>query len=662
MEFSSKTLLDLSPHKLIARHLAEALTFLGVGSPNSLEIEYAVAETPDPSYGDYGVAVARFARKYRVDLSKLVERAKAGLSAERIVRSVEFVRGYLNVGFDAGEVARLLFGALEAEGESFGIVKTDKPMRIVVEHTSANPVHPLHIGHARNASLGDTLSRLLRARGHAVQTRFYINDLGRQAAVMAYGVLALGGEVPGDVKPDHWIGAVYAITHTLADIQQAKREAEEARKRGDEEAYRDAVRRLDSLVADAARLRERYPELFDRLAEKLKDKDIEAEISRLMRAYEYREDETLAKRIRGIVEKCLEGFRQTLERINVSFDVWDWESDLAWSGMVAEILEKAKQTPYYTLHRGAAALNLKPLLKDPIVRSSLGLPEDYDIPPLILQRSDGTTLYTTRDIAYALKKFREFNADKVYNVIAAEQRLEQLQVRLALIALGYRREGLNMHHYAYEMVNLPGEKMSGRRGRYVTLDELLDRAVQRALEEVEKRSPHLPPEEKRRIAERVGTAAVRYTLVSVSALKPMTFSIEEALNFEKNTAPYLLYTYARASNILAKARERGLLNYSLDDIDYTAAEATAHRRKLIMHLYLYPYYFTKAADELKPEILVAYLGKLADAFNTWYSQQDSAINEPQPQVRAFKLEMVKAVKQVVGSALRLLGIEPIERM
>ncbi len=662
MPTTSKTLLENTPFKLLARYTIQVLQEFGVAQASMAEVEFTVAETPDPSLGDYGLPLARFAKRYRLDLQLVAEKLTAKLEDNPIVSKAFFARGYLNVKLNAETIARMLFEAVEGEGENFGLVKAEKPARIVIEHTSANPVHPLHIGHARNASLGDTLARLLRARGHTVQTRFYINDLGRQVAVMAYGMLLLGREEPPPgVKVDHWVGAVYAITHTLADIEEAKREVEEAKRRGDEEAYREAVRKLDSLVADAARLRERYPQLFDELSEKLKGRDVSSEIARLMKQYEYREDPELAEKVRKIVSMCLEGFRQTLRRLNVEFDVWDWESDLAWSGLVAEILEKARRSPYATIYKGAFALNLKPLLQDPIVRSALGLPEDYDIPPLILQRSDGTTLYTTRDIAYSVKKFREFLADKVYNVIAAEQRLEQLQVRLALIALGYRKEGLNMHHYAYEMVNLPGQKMSGRRGRYVTLDELLDQAVETARREVEKRSPHLPPEEREKIAERVGVAAVRYALVSVSASKPMTFSVGEALNFEKNTAPYLLYTYARAANILAKARERGI-TIDTNNINYGAAEENELRRKLVIQLYQYPYYFAKAADELKPEILVAYLGKLADTFNKWYSQGDSAVNEPHEPTRNFKLEMVKTVKIVVGSALKLLGIEPIERM
>jgi len=550
----------------------------------------------------------------------------------------------------------------DTDGDAFGHLRVEKPLRIVVEHTSANPVHPLHIGHARNAVLGDTLARMLRERGHLVQTRFYIDDMGRQVAVLVYGAKLLGEiSIPEDTKPDHWLGLLYALTHTLADIEQLKKELEELRQRDEVEKYREKLRELDKLVSAASRLREKAPELFDRLAEAIKGRDPDKEISEIMKSYEFRQDEEIVKLTRSIVTKCIQGFRETLAKLDTGFDEWDWESDLVWSSLVGRILEKARKSPYATVHKGVLALNLQPLLEDPVIREALGVPKGYEIPPLILQRSDGTTLYTTRDIAYSIKKFREFNADKVYNVIAAEQKLPQLQVRLALIALGYRREGLNMHHYAYEMVNLPGRKMSGRRGEYITLDELIDQAIKRAQTEVEKRSPHLPPSEKEEIAEAVGTAAIRYTLASVSAPKPMTFSIDEALNFEQNSAPYILYTHARAANILAKAKTRGI-SIDWDNIDYNAANENPLRRRLILQLLNYPYIFVKAADELKPELIVNYLNRLADTFNKWYTSGDSAINEPDPGKRSYKLALVQAVKTVTANALRILGIKPLERM
>jgi arginyl-tRNA synthetase len=659
---ANELLYENSPQRILARAVAEALRSLGARDINEREIEYIVAPSPREELGDYGLALARFARRHGVGVDELFEKVVERLREEPLVEEARRAGGFLNIRIDAARALELIARALREEGERLGLVRTGKPEVLAVEHTSANPVHPLHIGHARNASLGDTLARLLRERGHRVETRFYINDMGRQVAVMVYGFRLAGlDDVPPGEKPDHFIGLVYAVTHTLADIETLKRRLEEAKQAGDTQRYQDLLRELDSLVADAARLRERNPQLFDRIAEAIKGRDPDRDISEIMQAYEYRRDEDLVALFRRLVERCLEGFKETLARMNVRHDKWDWESDLAWSSMVSKILEEARRSPYYTTHRGAEALNLQPLLEDPEVREKLGIPEGYEIPPLVLRRSDGTTLYTTRDIAYTLKKFRETGADRVFNVIAAEQRLEQLQVRLALIALGYRREGLNTIHYAYEMVNLPGQRMSGRRGRYVTLDQLLDQAVAIARREVEKRSPHLPPEEKERIAQAVGAAAVRYALVSVSAPKPMTFDINRALDFDQSSAPYILYTHARAANILAKARQRGITP-SLEDLDPQSVNENPHRRRLVVKTLEYPYIFAKAADEQRPELLVAYINTYADLFNRWYASGDSAVNEPDPAKRNTKLAMVQAAKHILANTLRILGIEPIERM
>jgi arginyl-tRNA synthetase len=658
---TTRRIYELTPYRVLARAVAETLWAMGT-TVEEKEIEFIVSESPRPELGDYGIPVARFAKKHGVDFKLFSQSVAERLRKIEHVADVKQVAGYVNIVLDASVISKELFRAVLEDGESFGHLKVDKPLRIVVEHTSANPVHPLHIGHARNAALGDTLARMLRERGHVVQTRFYIDDMGRQVAVLVYGVKLLGGlSIPGNVKPDHWIGLVYALTHTLADIESLKKELEQLKEQGEEEKYRERLRELDELVAAASRLREKAPELFEKLAEAVKGRDPDKDISEIMKSYEFRRDEEIVKLTRGVVEECLKGFKETLARLGIGFDQWDWESDLVWSSLVGRILEEARKSPYATTYKGALALNLQPILDDPVIRQALGVPENYEVPPLILQRSDGTTLYTTRDIAYSIKKFREFNADKVYNVIAAEQRLPQLQIRLALIALGYRREGLNMHHYAYEMVHLPGRRMSGRRGEYVTLDELIDQAVARARAEVEKRSPHLPEEEKQKIAEAVGTAAIRYTLVSVSATKPMTFNIEEALNFEQNSAPYILYTHARAANILAKAAERAI-SIEWDNIDYNAANENPLRRKLVLQLFNYPYIFAKAADELKPELIVAYLNNLADTFNKWYTSGDSAINEPDPAKRNYKLALVYTAKTVIANALKVLGIKPLERM
>ncbi len=653
----SRIVFEETPPRLLAR-LVTAVAEKLSSRIEPREVEIAVQPAPANVPGDYGVPLARYAKKLGLNPKQLYELVvELAPSITKTLKAVHFVRGYLNIEYDTAKTAQLVFNAVRSEGSSYGLVKTDKPKRIVVEHTSANPVHPLHIGHGRNASLGDTLARMLRARGHHVQTRFYINDVGRQVAVLAYGVIKADLKPPKDVKPDHWVGLVYAITHTLLDIELVKKELERLKRDGRDEEYREKLRELDELVAAASRLRERDPQLFDKIAEAVKrDPDPEKTVSEIMRAYEYRLDENIVKRVREVVELCLQGFKQTLERLRVSFDVWDWESDLTWQNMVSKIIEEAKRNPAFTVHKGAYALDFKNLLQDREVVEKLGIPRGMEVPPLILVRSDGTTLYTTRDIAYTIKKFREFNADMVINVVAAEQKLAQLQLRLALIQLGYRREGLNLIHYAYEMVNLPGATMSGRRGVYITLDELIDRAKAIAAEEVRKRNPGIDEETLNKTAEAIATSAIRFTLVSVAPSKPMTFNMEEALDFEKNSAPYLQYTHARAHNILARYGKP----IEWENIDYKAAEEEP-RRTLVLHALEYPYVFAKAADEMRPEILVNYVLKLADTFNTWY-QKDPVIHEPDPAKRNFKLALVYTVKTILASTLEILGVTPLEKM
>ncbi len=652
-------LYSLSPHRLLAEAVTDTLQEHGVTVDKKL-VEYLVDEPPRREYGDYGIPLHRWAREAKTDPRVLAQEAGEKLRglAAGLLTEVRVIGPYLNIVLNPVEYAKLVFEAARVDGDEYGRVKTEKPQRIVVEHTSANPVHPLHIGHARNMSLGDTLSRLLRARGHTVQTRYYVNDMGTQVAVLAYGVSLLGEKkIPEGVKPDHWLGLVYAITHTLADIQRLKRDIDEARSEGDQDRVNELQRELDELVAVAARLRERDPQLFDKLAEAIRGRDAWSEIQELMRRYEFRSDEKTVETVRWVAEKALEGIRETLERFSALPEVWDWESDLVWGSLVGRILEEARKSPYFTFYKGAPALDLSEVQRDPVVREKLGVPKTFEIPPLILQRSDGTTLYTTRDIAYTLKKFWDFKADKVVNVIAAEQRLEQLQVRLALIALGYRREAFNTIHYAYEMVNLPGRSMSGRRGEYVDLDGLYESLKVQARLEVEKRNRALEPEEVEKIAHQIAVGAIRFTLVSVSASKPITFRVEEALSFERNSAPYLQYTHARAHNILAKwGRE-----IPWDKVDYEAAKGIEERAELIKLLAIYPHVFAKAADELRPELLAQHLLRIADVFNRWYPK-DPVIHEKDETVRAFKLALVYAVRAALRSGLDLLGVPAPERM
>ncbi|MGB9854399.1 MAG: arginine--tRNA ligase [Candidatus Bathyarchaeales archaeon] len=559
--------------------------------------------------------------------------------------------GYINFHVDFAKLSALTIESVRRLDTTYGFVKADRPLKVIVEHTSVNPLHPIHIGQARNPMLGDAVARMLAYRGHRVSRHYYVDDVGRQTAVIAYGYEKLGRQKPKE-KLDHFIGKIYTITSCLVEINRLKGELELAKAVSAEEEITKINRELDDWMSVAFELREKYPELFEKLLEKIsQDKDPERSVNELNRAYEVG-DERAKRLIREVSELCLEGFRETLTRAGVSYDSWDWESDFVWSGLVAEVLQRLKQTPYVFVLGGVLEFDAGKVVESLNLWDKLGLRKDYVVPSLTLMRADGTTLYTTRDIAYTLWKFER--AEKCINVIGMEQSLAQMQLKIALYALGYSQHAENLTHFAYNLVTLPGYKMSSRRGRYITLDEVMDEAVRRAYEEVSKRSPQLPEEEKRKVAEFVGIGAVRYALVEVDPSKPVEFNWDRVLNFEKNSAPYIQYSHARACSILRKApRKPEKPSYDL------LKEKLEH--ELVLALADFPEVFIEAVEMLKPNLIADFANALADKFNTFYNAFPVIKAEPR-ELSDSRLALVEAVRIVLRNALHLIGIVAPEKM
>ena len=559
--------------------------------------------------------------------------------------------GYVNFHVNFEKFADLTFSTASELDADYGFVKTKKPAKTILEHTSVNPLHPIHIGQARNPILGDALARLLSSRGHDVSRHYYIDDVGRQSSVIAYGYDKLGRPKPSD-KPDHFIGRIYTITSCLVEINRLKRELERLRILSDNEATSKINRDLDEWVSIAAELEQKFPILFEELSAQIgKDEDPEREVNVLNKAYEAG-DEGAKQLCRSVSEMCLEGFRQTLRRIGVTYDSWDWESDLVWGGKVDAVFEKLEKSAYVYAEAGVLEFDANKVSVDKKLKAKLGLREDYEVPPLTLVRADGTTLYTTRDVAYTLWKFER--AERVVNVIGMEQNLAQLQLKFALYALGYDMFADNLMHFAYNLVSLPGYKMSSRRGRYITFDEVMDEAIKRAFEEVSKRSPELSDEEKHDIADFVGIGAVRYALVGVDSTKPVVFTWERVLNFESNSAPYLQYTHARAYSILRKADRRP------EKPDYSLLNETLEH-ELILAVGKFPDTFIGAADFLKPSAIADFANSLADKFNAFYNAFPVIKAEPRGLADA-RLALTDAVRIVLRNALNLIGIVAPEKM
>jgi arginyl-tRNA synthetase len=615
----------------------------------------AIEKPPNPAFGQLASSLCfELAKKLGDKPLALAERlANAVDPAEfSLISNVTAAGGgYVNFHVDFAKFSALTLESGRRLDAGYGFVKTEKPLKTIVEHTSANPLHPLTIGTARNPVLGDTLSRLLRSRGHAVSRHFYIDDVGRQSSVIAYGYEKLGKPKP-EGKPDQFIGKIYTITSCLVEINRLKKELENAKSVSAAEETAKITKELDDWVSIAAEMKDKYPTLFDELLEKtVKDKNPEDSIKILNKAYEIKEEKA-KQLVRQVSELCLEGFRETLGRIDVSLDSWDWESDLVWSGRVNEVFQKLKKSPYTFAEGGVLEFDAEKVVKQQGLWAKLGVKEGHEVPPLTLGRADGTTLYTTRDTAYTLWKFER--AEKVINVIGMEQSLAQLQLKIALHALGYGKFADNLIHFAYNLVTLPGYRMSSRRGRYITLDEVMDEAVKRAYEEVSKRSPQLSDKEKQEIANFVGLGAVRYALVEVDISKPVVFTWDRVLNFEKNSAPYIQYTHARACSILKKAAERTgepafeLLNETLE-------------HEIILTLASFADTFIEAAEYLKPNLIADFANSLADKFNTFYNAFPVIRAEPQGLSNA-RLALTDAVRIALRNALNLIGILAPEKM
>ena len=609
---------------------------------------------PTRGMGELAYPCFEAARALGIQPRSLADELASRISARerQYVSKVEAAgAGYVNFYVNHYELAKELFSSIIEFQSNYGLVKTDKPLKIIVEHTSGNPVHPLTIGTGRNAIIGDSLVSLLRARGHNVEAHFYVNDVGLQVMIAAYGYSKIKDKIKKG-KPDHAIGMVYPMTNAIIEIIELRKKLESAS--SDEERSK-LTKEIDEWVGIAYELRSRDPELFDELLDRInEDKDPRAVISKLNKDYEEGVKEAI-NIVRELCNAVIEGFKETLSRLWIHFDQWDWESEIAvWSGATDEIISKMSELMPWAIEESEGAL----ILDVDKVASTLNIKEKWglagkEIPKLTLRRADGTTLYTTRDIAYALWKLKR--ADKVINVIGAEQSLAQLQLKVALALLGVKEVENRYIHYAYELVRLPGAKMSSRRGRYIALDDLLNEAVHRVRLEVDKRGPALTEEEKKEIAEIVGVGAVKYALLNVTASKPITFNWDQVVNFERNSFPFINYTYVRALGILRKS---GFT--PIPDVDTTKL-THEYERELIIQMAKYPMLFIEAADELRPETLTIYLNQISEIFNSYY-EKVNVIREKDEGTRKARLMLVYSLKTVIESCAKALNFKLAQKM
>ncbi|MCC6029022.1 MAG: arginine--tRNA ligase [Candidatus Korarchaeum sp.] len=591
-------------------------------------------------YASYGLPVGfKVARELNLDPERAAETVLGKIDMSKIAYSSDAYAesGYLNLRVDKArffrDVLRLASSEELGRGERRGVVG-------MVEHTSANPVHPLHVGSGRNAVIGDSFSRILDFLGWDVRRHYLVNDCNLQVAILVAGRSKVRDLIPKG-KADHWFGLIYAISNAFLEIWRIKNGFSSE---SELEEWNEVIERIGRIEPELLRIGELSEE----------------EVMSLLRRYQRKEGDSV-QMFREITESVIRGFVETLERMGITHDSFDWESELIWNGWVDRAIEKLERTGYLKREGKAAYVDLWEAAKgDENVRKVFELSED-DISKLeregrlgeviprkfYLTRSDGTWLYTGTDVAYSLYKFEGLGVSFCYNVIASEQNMEQKGVRACLALMGH--DPGKLVHLSYEMVNLVGAAMSGRRGLYITLDEVLDEAKRRVEEILRERGIY--DEE---ICEKVAVGALRYGLISVSPSKVVQFRWERVLNLEENSGPFIQYAYTRALNIIKKAQEVP------EDFDPNELKSDAEIT-IVQMISEFPERVWNAFNLMRPDIIASYANELASQFNKFY-EGHPVLSAARPEERAARLNLVNAVRGTLGLAMDLIGIPRLERM
>jgi len=605
---------------------------------------------PNLDFGELSSSIAHEIASARGSQPADVARAickKITLPDNSLISNVSEAAGYVNFKLNYEKITRLIFEMAFSDEDQYGIEISDRPERIAVEHTSANPSGPLTMGHARNSILGDALARLLRARGHQVKRRFYVDDVGRQVSMLAYGFGLLGSPTP-EGKPDVWLGQLYAATNCAVQIKSLKKELSNVLPV--EERLR-LQKELDEWIGIAAELESTHSRIFSGVIEALREHDDpDAEIQAIGRKYE-ENDESVVKLVRQVARLALDGIQSSLSVLGILFDTWDWESTLIWDGDVKRVIDRILKLPFTRSDGSSLVMDVNSIVEAYGLRDQYHLSPHYEVPPLTLIRSDGTTLYPTRDIAYTLRKFIE--SDKVINVIASEQALPQLQIRLILFAMGEEKAATNLIHYDYGLVELPGAKMSKRKARFIALDEVVEQAKKRVQETIASRREQISKVEADEISRTIALGAVKFAMLNVNSMKNLTFTWERVLSLERNSIPFINYAYTRAGSILRK------LHSETDAFDPSALTHPLERF-LIYKIAQMPSTFCEAADQLKPEELANYANVVAEKFHEYYEKVD--VIHAEESVRNARAMLVGTVQIVLRNSMRLLGISLSERM
>ncbi len=590
---------------------------------------------PEPPNGDISSSIAfklaKIAKKSPAEIAKNVAQKMEAFS---YISKVEASNGYVNAFFEEKHYASLVLQSVSHEGHAYGSSNIGEGRKVVAEFPSVNPVKPWHVGHVRSALLGDSISNIMEFCGYRVERTDYIDDLGLQVAEALWSYMETKSEP--DKKFDLWLGEQYVKASAMA-------------------------------------------------------KEREKEISGILKKMEEGNND-VSRKAREIAERAVRAQYETAFEYGIYHDVLMWESDivhakllesaldLVKTGGIAEVMEEGE-------YKGCLVVRLE---------KAKDLAGEFKNPKesvRVLVRSNGVATYAAKDLAFHLWKFglmdRKFkykvflpkqpNQKPLYttspdgsemgfgggkmimNTIDASQSPEQQIVRAMIYLLGYKEQAAGYMHIAYGKVGIEGESLKGRSGNWLgeernyTADDLLRETTQKSLEMVSGSKKISPDADPKAIARAIALSAIKFEYLRIAPERGIMFSWESALNFEANSGPYVMYTYARAKKILKKA---GYV-HSKQSEGATNEIGRGYDFELIKKMGMAQEIAEKACYETRPNVITDYLLDLSSLFSRFYESMPVIKGEAAREVR---LQIVYSLSVVMENMLGLLGIRTVEEM
>ncbi len=592
--------------------------------------ESSVGVEASKAFGDASSSIAlKLAKQTKSNPAKVAEKIASSVKSPEYVTKITTENGFINFHFGRTQFVDLFLNHAILE-KALKPVPLDR--KVIIEFPSVNPNKPWHVGHLRNALIGDCLSNLYSALGHTVEREDYIDDLGLQVAetVWWYQKNKLSG-IKGK-KFDMMLGEEYvkANAYIAGPGEDAKRE-----------------------VANVLSLMEQHGTYESKLA-------------------------------REMVSQCVEAQYQTAFAFGVYHDLMVWESDIVHENLLQKGLELLKRSGFAKLegdgeYKGCMVINLREAAEGS--KELSGLTNSVKV----LVRSDGNATYLAKDIAFHMWKFgvlgdnfkyskfieRQPNGNPIYttspegqrmsldtahtavNIIDVRQSHPQMIMRLAFESIGKKGIAENIKHVAYGEVELESGGLSGRTGNWMgySADEMLTEATTRSRKLISSRFD-FGDAEREKVAAAVALAAIKFEFLKYGIEKKIVFAWDKALNFESGSGPYHQYMCARANRILEEAPSEGAKpdTSGINEYEFRLAKLMSMARSMV----------EKACSEGRPNVITDYLNDLSSEFAKFY--ENCPVLKAEAGKMGLRLEITRIFRETSASMLGLLGIEALSRM